>query len=182
MCDAESNALGFISSEWQIVSPGMFGGSCIGVIFLVMSLAFLRRLHRSYDASIARSLACRQLMNHDSGGKPGSLSGSSRTSGQGVGAAATGTRTPLLPFGLRQSFPRPTVLQQGLRSLLHMVEFAVAYFIMLLAMYFNGYIIICILIGAFSGYFVFEWDSFEEYVTQLLLPFFTLTSFSFSSR
>jgi len=30
---------------------------------------------------------------------------------------------------------------------------------MLLAMYFNGYIIICILIGAFLGAFVFGWHS-----------------------
>ena len=40
-----------------------------------------------------------------------------------------------------------------------MLEFGVAYFIMLLVMYYNGYIIICILVGAFLGAFVFRWDA-----------------------
>ena len=39
-----------------------------------------------------------------------------------------------------------------------MLQFAVAYFVMLLAMYFNGYIIICIFIGAFLGSFIFSWE------------------------
>jgi copper transporter 1 len=40
-----------------------------------------------------------------------------------------------------------------------MAQFAVAYIIMLLAMYFNGYLIICIFIGAFIGAFIFDWRS-----------------------
>ena len=148
--------LGFISSEWQVTSPGMFGGSCIGVIFLVMSLAFLRRLHRSYDTTIARSLAVRQVSQRES------KSTHDNDSKATVDTANTSTHRPLLPFGFGRNPLRPTVLQQTLRALLHMVEFAVAYFVMLLAMYFNGYIIICILIGAFLGYFVFEWDSFQK--------------------
>ena len=42
-----------------------------------------------------------------------------------------------------------------------MTTFAVAYFIMLLAMYFNGYIIISIFIGALSGKFLCDWESME---------------------
>ena len=53
---------------------------------------------------------------------------------------------------------RPTVLQQAVRATLHMTQFAVAYFIMLLAMYYNGYIIISIIIGAWLGAFVFNWQ------------------------
>ncbi|KAL9003786.1 MAG: hypothetical protein Q9188_003366 [Gyalolechia gomerana] len=52
----------------------------------------------------------------------------------------------------------PTVLQQAIRALIHMLQFAVAYFIMLLAMYYNGYIIICIIIGAYLGSFIFSWE------------------------
>jgi solute carrier family 31 (copper transporter), member 1 len=40
-----------------------------------------------------------------------------------------------------------------------MLQFGVAYFIMLLAMYYNGYLIICILTGAFLGAFIFSWDT-----------------------
>ncbi|KAK3071352.1 Copper Transporter integral membrane protein that functions in high affinity copper transport [Teratosphaeriaceae sp. CCFEE 6253] len=52
-----------------------------------------------------------------------------------------------------------TLLQQAVRTLLHMLQFAVAYLIMLLAMYYNGYVIISIFIGAYVGSFVFGWQS-----------------------
>ena len=53
---------------------------------------------------------------------------------------------------------RPTLLQQMVRAVLHMLQFGVAYFVMLLAMYYNGYFIICILLGALIGAFAFSWD------------------------
>lgn len=53
---------------------------------------------------------------------------------------------------------RPSPVEQVLRALLHMLQFAVAYVIMLLAMYFNGYIIICIFLGAFLGSLIFSWE------------------------
>ncbi|KAJ6131513.1 hypothetical protein N7523_001219 [Penicillium sp. IBT 18751x] len=53
---------------------------------------------------------------------------------------------------------RPSAVEQTVRAFMHMLQFAVAYFIMLLAMYFNGYIIICIFIGAFLGSLVFSWE------------------------
>jgi copper transporter 1 len=56
---------------------------------------------------------------------------------------------------------RPNVFQQAIRALLHTLQFAVAYFVMLLAMYYNGYIIICIFIGAYIGYFMFGYESFN---------------------
>lgn len=62
---------------------------------------------------------------------------------------------------------RPSLVEQLVRALLHMLQFAVAYFVMLLAMYFNGYIIICIFIGAFLGSFIFSWEPVslsKEYV------------------
>lgn len=55
-------------------------------------------------------------------------------------------------------FFRPSLLQQLIRATIHMVTFGVAYIIMLLAMYYNGYFIICILIGAFLGSFIFSWE------------------------
>ncbi|KAJ5289921.1 Histone deacetylase RPD3 [Penicillium atrosanguineum] len=53
---------------------------------------------------------------------------------------------------------RPSAVEQVVRAFMHMLQFAVAYFIMLLAMYFNGYIIICIFIGAFLGSLIFSWE------------------------
>ncbi|KAI6360461.1 hypothetical protein MCOR25_006747 [Pyricularia grisea] len=55
---------------------------------------------------------------------------------------------------------RPSALQQGVRAALHTAQFAMAYFIMLLAMYYNGYFIICIFIGAYIGAMAFQWETF----------------------
>ncbi|KAF2445822.1 Ctr-domain-containing protein [Karstenula rhodostoma CBS 690.94] len=137
----------FLSKSWHNTSKGMFAGSCIGVILLVLSLEFLRRAAKEYDRYIlaqhTRSLA---------EASPGPNSSSDAVN-KNVARAATRTITP-------RSF-RPSLLQQVIRALLHMLQFAVAYFVMLLAMYYNGYIIICIFIGAFLGYFVFGWESFN---------------------
>jgi hypothetical protein len=50
-------------------------------------------------------------------------------------------------------------LQQGIRAGLHMIQFGIAYIVMLLAMYYNGYFIISIFLGAFVGSFVFNWET-----------------------
>ncbi|KAJ5749888.1 hypothetical protein N7533_006916 [Penicillium manginii] len=53
---------------------------------------------------------------------------------------------------------RPSPVEQVVRALLHTFQFGVAYIIMLLAMYYNGYIIICIFLGAFLGSLIFSWE------------------------
>ncbi|KAM0816086.1 putative Ctr copper transporter family-domain-containing protein [Seiridium cardinale] len=146
----------FISSSWHVTSSGMFAGSCIGVILLVMSLEFLRRTVKEYDSYLVRTHATKREASFD--GKDS---------------------------GFDDGF-RPSVFQQAVRASLHMVQFAVAYFVMLsvhcpsallfsyfgilrcgtladlqtdsLAMYYNGYLIICIFIGAFLGAFLFQWE------------------------
>ncbi|KAJ5173255.1 hypothetical protein N7492_005848 [Penicillium capsulatum] len=52
---------------------------------------------------------------------------------------------------------RATPLQQLIRSVIHGLTFGGAYIVMLLAMYFNGYVIICIFIGAGLGKFFCDW-------------------------
>ncbi|ORY12632.1 Ctr copper transporter [Clohesyomyces aquaticus] len=149
----------FLSSSWHITSKGMFAGSCIGVILLVLVLEFLRRAGKEYDrfllAQHIRSLSIPT---------PASSASSHNCSTAAVAKAATSSTAPT-PNGtyqpIRESTFRPNVMQQAIRALLHMLQFAVAYFIMLLAMYYNGYIIICIFIGAYLGYFVFGWESFK---------------------
>jgi copper transporter 1 len=141
---------GFISSSWHITSRGMFAGSCIGVILLVMSLEFLRRASREYDRYIVKQAQLKQQRQESAGHalEAQSDNGSGKTP-----ALATTAPTSSNVRGFRQN-----VFQQIIRALFHMVQFAVAYFIMLLAMYYNGYIIICIIIGAFLGAFIFSWE------------------------
>ncbi|KAL2857122.1 Ctr copper transporter [Aspergillus pseudoustus] len=147
----------FLSSQWHIRSRGMFAGSCIGVILLVIALEFLRRVAREYDAFLvhrAQKKAQAQAQFHEptiAGPESASSADHGKTTptpvATGLPAAAVG--------GVRV---RPNLVEQFIRAFLHMLQFAVAYFVMLLAMYFNGYIIICIFIGAFLGSFIFSWE------------------------
>lgn len=180
---------GFLAKSWHITSRGMFAGSCIGVICLVLILEFLRRVGREYDAFIVKRARLRAKF----------LSPFASTTGNGIGGVGAGgksspsssnsnsssalhqqqqsqnqnqdtktTATPITTQPQTQTqtlgnengsgIIRPTLIEQLIRALLHMLQFAVAYFIMLLAMYFNGYIIICIFIGAFLGAFIFSWE------------------------
>ncbi|OQO09310.1 hypothetical protein B0A48_04708 [Cryoendolithus antarcticus] len=139
----------FIADTWRITSSGMFAGSCIGVILLVIVLEGLRPVSREYDALLVRKRKSTIAAG------PVARSGSDSGSDQGKSAAIAQTSTAPTPG---RSF-KPTLAEQMVRATLHMLQFAVAYFVMLLAMYFNGYIIICILIGAFIGAFAFSWQS-----------------------
>jgi copper transporter 1 len=144
-----TSAIGFLSSSWHITSKGMFAGSCIGVILLVLSLEFLRRVGKEYD---------RYIINQYNKSLPTATTSSSGSSSNHVPKGPSVSAAPSSNT-IAKRF-RPSVIQQAVRALLHMVQFAVAYFIMLLAMYYNGYIIICIFIGAFLGFFAFGWESF----------------------
>lgn len=90
------------------------------------------------------------------------------TEGQRSSAAAAGRRT--LTF-------RASPIQQLIRALIHAVTFGLAYIIMLLAMYFNGYIIISIILGAGVGKFLCDWmivqvalDPFEPSTAAAMSP------------
>ncbi|KAL8381283.1 hypothetical protein RB595_005520 [Gaeumannomyces hyphopodioides] len=148
----------FIASSWRVTSAGMFAGSCIGVVLLVMALELLRRSVKEYDRFlIRRHLAATAAAP----GTPptGDASAGSSTKGPGGGGGvATSSSAAACSPALAAPF-RPTLPQQAVRALLHMMQFAVAYFVMLLAMYYNGYIIICIFIGSYLGYFVFGWET-----------------------
>lgn len=52
---------------------------------------------------------------------------------------------------------RPSLTQQAVRAVLHALTFGVAYMLMLIAMYYNGYVILCIFLGAGVGKFLCDW-------------------------
>ncbi|OTA70014.1 Ctr-domain-containing protein [Hypoxylon sp. EC38] len=141
----------FLSSSWHNTTTGMFAGSCIGVILLTMSLELLRRTVKEYDRYLVRKHAS-NIIPAPSAATPAK---------NGDDKAALENATSFNQDVVRSGSFRPTVLEQAVRALLHMVQFAVAYFIMLLAMYYNGYIIICIFIGAYIGAFIFHWEHLD---------------------
>jgi solute carrier family 31 (copper transporter), member 1 len=135
----------------------MFAGSCIGVICLVVSLEFLRRLQRGYEQRIRGNFKYHYPRSSSNDIQEDS------TISNTLGKTNRVISRPLdrLRRGTSAQRFRPGILQQVIRAALHMVQFGVAYFIMLLAMYYNGYFIICILIGAFVGSFIFGWDQMD---------------------
>lgn len=130
-----------------------------------MSLEMLRRVGRIYERYLVRQAQAHQRSSANFEDHAPS-SDSSRSNTLGKGAPGIDTRAVLLMGRLTHAAastsPRLTLTQQTLRALMHMVQFGVAYFIMLLAMYYNGYLIICILIGAFLGFFTFGWDTMNS--------------------
>lgn len=70
------------------------------------------------------------------------------------GRAAAARRHDGGPAALRL---RASVAQQLVRAALHAATFGAAYVVMLLAMYFNGYVIVSIFVGAGLGKFVCDW-------------------------
>lgn len=151
----------FIAESWHIRSNGMFAGCCIGVILLVFSLEFLRRAGKEYDRYLVAQY--RKSLDTTPTAAAAAAAGASKSSASSDHGADKTPGSPTVPAAacapaVAQTF-RPSVLQQAVRALLHMLQFAVAYFVMLLAMYYNGYFIICIFIGAFLGYFIFGWQS-----------------------
>ncbi|TFB02489.1 Copper transport protein ctr4 [Trichoderma ghanense] len=139
----------FISKHWQITSKGMFAGSCIGVILLVIALEFLRRLSKEYDRFLIKQHVAR--FRDAPSSAPVAVAAKPEKPAGGESVTSQEAARPVPPF-------RPSVLQQAIRALLHLAQFAVAYIVMLLAMYYNGYFIICIFIGAYIGSFIFHWE------------------------
>ena len=133
----------------------MFAGSCIGVILLVIALEGLRRGAQEYDAYIARAAASSNPMSNSSRASDIDAPLQNKAGDTAVAMSVSSDTST----GASARRFTPNILQQAIRALLHMAQFAVAYFIMLLAMYFNGYIIISIFIGAFIGFFIFGWRS-----------------------
>lgn len=103
----------FIASSWKVTSTGAFAGSCIGVILLVISLEMLRRGVKEYD----RFLINKHVRSQASKGSSKAVNDEGSPGPAACAVAPTGYR--------------PKIHEQAIRALLHMLQFAVAYFVML---------------------------------------------------
>lgn len=120
----------------------MFAASCVGAALLVVCLEFLRRVGHEYDAYLLRQFQ-RQLRRQ-----------------QAALALATPANCcdgPSAPIGTQYATFRASGLQQLIRAIIHGVTLGLAYIIMLLIMYYNGYIFISVILGAILGKFLCDW-------------------------
>jgi copper transporter 1 len=142
------------SSKWHIKSVPQFAASCIAVALLAMSLSLLRRLTHEYDRHILKEHKRRtkgtQPQHCNNASSPDSCQRSLREKALG-----------LLVSSQDPTKFRPHLLQQVVRGVLHLSQFVVASFAMLIFMLLNGYLIFSILVGVFLGYVLFEWESVE---------------------
>ncbi|KAK0703078.1 Ctr copper transporter, partial [Lasiosphaeria miniovina] len=138
----------FLTSQWHVRSEGGFAASCLGAMALAMTLEALRRGVREYDAYIARDLTRR-----------GAVLEAASAKGEAPGGGGNHQQARQGQQQQQRVTLRVTAVQQLIRAALHVVTFAVAYMVMLLAMYFNGYMILCIFIGNGLGKFLCDWMS-----------------------
>lgn len=127
----------FLSSGWHITNSGMFAATCVGIVFLVVLVEFFRRIGKEFDDFLLRQFQ-RQATVHR------------------AGLVAAGCEGDVVSAPRSVTF-RATPLQQLIRAIIHAVTFAGAYIIMLLAMYFNVYVLFSIFIGAGLGKFLCDW-------------------------
>ncbi|KAM0277318.1 hypothetical protein ACHAQH_005910 [Verticillium albo-atrum] len=134
----------FLAESWHVGSNGAFAASCIGVALLTVTLEFVRRLGKEYDALLLRQFHARAAQMAAAAAVEPSCCDDAAT----PGALAR----PSAPLIFRAS-----PVEQLIRAVLHTTFFGLAYIIMLLAMYYNGFIIISILLGAGLGKFLCDW-------------------------
>ncbi|ETI28752.1 hypothetical protein G647_01203 [Cladophialophora carrionii CBS 160.54] len=127
----------FLAQSWHVRSQGAFAASCVGVALLAVSIEFMRRVGKEYDTAILAQFQRRVAAR----------AADLKTTNSSEGC---GSEPQFVIF-------RATPLQQLVRAVIHAVTFGVAYIVMLLAMYYNGYIIISIFIGAGLGKFLCDW-------------------------
>lgn len=115
----------------------MFAGSCIGVIGLVIALEFLRRVQREYNRLINRQdddAATAALV----AGRASTTSVDEHNPAKVPHANVATILSHDLPTTRVQADRMTLLRRQLVRALLHMMQFGVAYIIMLIAMSFNG--------------------------------------------
>ncbi|RPA78006.1 Ctr copper transporter [Ascobolus immersus RN42] len=149
----------FIARGWHNRTKAGFAGSCIAVVALCVFLEFLRRGQREYDRLVMGNMAERK--------KAAATADPDAAAAAAAAAAAVAPKDGEVvvvnanqhPPVARAKAIQPNVTEQLIRTAFYVLQFAVAYLIMLLAMYYNGYVIICILIGVFLGHFIFGFDN-----------------------
>lgn len=178
----------FLARSWHVRTRGQFAGSCIGCFFLVMSAQWLHRVAREYDAAIARRKQLRNVNQvSGTKEEAGEDSSSSSSASANLAAQLENNRNAsmflpentfasnlfqpiiyalshdwFLNFQSRKTttstMAYPDLIEHLIRALIFTVQWGQSYIIMLLFMYYNGYIIISCILGAFFGRLVFNYE------------------------
>lgn len=167
----------FLSRSWHVKSRGMFAGTCIGVFFWVMAYCWFHRFIVEYDNAIVE-YRTKQYLNLNAGSEDGCCcvesnkekgDSSSSSDDSEIVQTAPGKDlwTPLIKTFSHKWYLAWTKKTPGViypspaehigRSGLYLMEWTVSYLIMLMWMYYNGYIVITMILGYFFGQLFFNY-------------------------
>ncbi|KAF5685201.1 copper transport ctr4 [Fusarium denticulatum] len=182
----------FISEGWYISSPALFALTCLGALGVAMLFEFVCRVSREWERHrFARDVGNpREFYPHIPGIELAPLqpaaaqpvpaqpvpaqpadaqSARSAQSAQSAGAQPADAQ-PAQPVAARPASANnrvppffPSRVEHALiKSLLHVLQVAIAYGLILMAVSFNGYVILCIGTGHYLGCFLFGRDPLTE--------------------
>ncbi|GMM44659.1 hypothetical protein DAPK24_012340 [Pichia kluyveri] len=175
----------FLSKTWHVTSRGMFAGTCIGVFFWVIAYCWFHRFIVEYDNAIVDYKV--KKFNIDTcasccGGNEGecndndipsteetdkSINNDNTENKINVKSPGSDFWTPLLNtfshkwylawLEKKKNEIYPSPVEHIGRSGLYLMEWTVSYLIMLMWMYYNGYLIITMILGYFFGQLLFNY-------------------------
>ncbi|ODV63343.1 copper transporter family protein [Ascoidea rubescens DSM 1968] len=137
----------FLARSWHVRSKSMFAGSCIGVFFFILAYYWVHRVVKEYDNAIVDyktaqlQIVCDNVDNCENEKINHSWLFTAKKSHNADDVVIM-----------------PSIAEHSLKSLFFMVEWTCSYLIMLLWMYYNGYIIITCILGCFFGKLLFGYE------------------------
>lgn len=144
----------FIAKSWHVRTKGMFAGTCIGVFLMVFFSQWLARLAKEFDKAVDSQRVERTFP----------VESDSSIDKSGVNCAPRVQRDvfvdrPILYTLSHRWLFQPANISFGhhvIKCGLFTVQWGLSYLIMLLFMYYNGYVIISCILGAFFGKLAFS--------------------------
>ncbi|GLB36960.1 putative ctr copper transporter family protein [Lyophyllum shimeji] len=134
---------------WHIRSYGGFALSFLAIVALGIFYEYLREIQKRYDAHVARTLGAGKGK-----GRRTSASPSSGRSSPDRGDYEESGRRMLKPSSLGGGAPVP-IVPRVVRAVLYGATVFLSFFLMLVFMTYNAYLIVAVVLGAALGHYIF---------------------------
>lgn len=151
----------FISKGWHIKTAGHFAGTCVGLFGWILLLELFKRVSREFDRYIARDWVCAQRARLERAQDHDTKSSQAEDEPRFALRSSQSIFAPFRFLAGHRTSPDtfcPTWWQQLIRAGMYTIEYGNAYLLMLMAMYYNGYIHITMWISALISFFLIDWD------------------------
>jgi len=129
-----------IFRSWHVTSNSFFIGSCISIVILSILYEYLRVFQRKLDYHIALSLQPKGKARSRAN-SPSIEESAGLLTGRIMSTSLTGTPVPIIP--------------RVLRALIYGVTVFLSFFLMLIFMTYNAYLIGAVVVGAALGHYIF---------------------------